>query len=86
MDAAGIGKKPDAVARGEAKLANRAGGQAADLGHVDMEKRVAAEMLGDRHLAFPAFAVAACLEVLGADADGLRAVPLRRLPAMVHAR
>jgi hypothetical protein len=24
--------------------------------------------------------------VLGADADGLRAVPLRRLPAMVHAR
>ena len=52
-----------------------------------MEKGVAAEMLGDRHFSLPALAVAAGGKVLGANADGLRAIALRRLAAdEVHAR
>ena len=40
-------------------------GEAADPGHIDVEKGVAAEMLGHRDLPFPAFAVPACLRCSG---------------------
>src|SRR5260370_42706864 len=82
MDAAGIGQEPDVIACREAKFADRTCGKIADARNVDMEERVAAEMLGHRHLSLPTFAVAGCLQMLGADADRFRSVALCRLPSI----
>ena len=49
-----------------------------DRAGIDIEEGVAAEMLGDHHLAGPSLPVALDLEMLGPHADGRRAELLRQ--------
>src|SRR5262249_30847644 len=87
MDVIRIGTKPHAIACLDAEFAHEARCEAADLRDVNVEKRVATEVLGDRHRALPAFTFAAWFEVLGANPDRSGAIALRRLlPDEVHAR
>src|SRR6266700_4718054 len=87
MDMGGVGLKPYLVARADAELADVARRDAAELGRVDIEEGVAAEMLGGAHGTLPALAVAADADVLGPDADRGRAITFGDLlPDQIHAR
>src|SRR5215470_2772517 len=74
MNAVGPRRQPDMVARLDAELARRPGGDRPDLLGVDMEEGVGPEMLGNAHRAAPLAGVARDVDMLGPDADRRRAV------------
>src|SRR5262249_48854668 len=74
MNALGPWRQPDMVARLDAELARRPGGDRPDLLGVDMEEGVGPEVLGNAHRAPPLPGLPRDVDVLWPDADRRRAV------------
>src|SRR5437879_2600247 len=64
-----IGRKPYAVAGLEIEFPDAARRQQTELAGVDIEKGIAAEMLGDRHGTGPTLSLLADPQVFGPDAE-----------------
>src|SRR5262245_31284501 len=73
VDTGPVRSQPHVVAILQAELADRAGGNALRLGHVDVEEGVAAEVLRGGDGAAPTIAAARHQDVLGPNADRRRA-------------
>src|SRR6478735_8317690 len=70
MDAGGIGRQRDFVARAQIELADIARRERPDRAGIDIEEGIAAEMFGGHHGPPPALPFPIDLEMLGPHADG----------------
>src|SRR5260370_7700774 len=85
MQARQIRSKPDAVAGFQTEFSDAACREHSEFTGVDIEKGVAAQMLGDRHGPGPAFALFADFQVFGPDAQrGDAGLARRRSGHEVH--
>src|SRR5262245_55880091 len=70
MNAAGIRRQRTAIAGSKSECPDMARGQRSDRAGIDIEERIAAQMLGDCNRPWPALPVALDLEMFGPHADG----------------